>query len=113
MYSELGITAECRRKIRINVLRDGSPAVMSQESCSKRLVAGVIRRRNGSQTEKPLPRCGGTQQAANTPGRGGRSGRGEREGCFPGKLHGPHPSPRPPRLPPYLPPPPPRSALSA
>src|SRR5258707_1773370 len=79
IYSELGMSAECRGRIRINVVRDGSPAVMSQESCSKGLVAGVIRRRNGSQTEKPLPRCGGTRQAADTPGRAEGWGRGERQ----------------------------------
>jgi len=54
---------------------------MSQESCSKGLVAGVIRRRNGSQTEKPLPRCGGTRQAADTRGRAEGWGREEWQGC--------------------------------
>src|SRR6266403_1208621 len=81
MYSELGMSAECRGRIGINVVRDGSPAVGSRESCSKGLVAGVIRRRNGSQTEKPLPRSGGTRRAADTHGRAEGWGREEWQGC--------------------------------
>src|SRR5258708_35018378 len=80
MYPELGMSAERRGRIRINVVGDGSPAVTSRESCSKGLVAGVIRRRSGSQTEKPLPKCGGTRQAADKTGRGVGWGPEEWEG---------------------------------
>src|SRR5258707_572203 len=81
MYSELGMSAERRGRIRINVVGDVSPAVTSRESCSKGLVRGVIRRRSGSQTEKPLPRCGGTRQAADTRGRAEGWVREEWQGC--------------------------------